>query len=102
MFRADEQLSLVPRRGLVQFGATTALVAMQLFVPLTAIAEDGPGYRPPATERAPNGAPAPPDAGQQPRGEEGGGAGNEGRDGARQPDSTPGCPYRDRPLNLLV
>lgn len=100
MFRSDDRAKNVPGYGLVRFEAMAAIAVLPFLVSLPALAEEEQGYRPPAAEAAPNGVPTPPGAGRQ--GDQGDGPDGEGRDGARQPDFTPGCPYRDQQLNLVV
>ncbi|MBU2581152.1 MAG: hypothetical protein KJ622_05495 [Alphaproteobacteria bacterium] len=105
MFRSDDRRKCAPHHSTHHCGATAvlaALIATLALVPVAAIGEEGSGQPPPAAGSPPNAAPGEPGVVRPPGGGNGGELGEPGQDGAQQPDSSPGCPFRDRPLNLLV
>ncbi len=101
MFRSDDRRGHAPGKGLILFGATLAVAAL-IGTRSAALAEEGPAYRSPPSESAPHAVPAVPEAGQRPGAGRGEPPGATDQDGSRNHEFTPGCPYRDRPLNLLV
>ena len=101
MFRSDERRSHAPGQGLILIGAMLAL-AVLIGMQGEALGQEAPAYKPPSAERAPGAGSVAPDAERHRGGGQGESPGASERDGYRQYEAPPGCPYRDRPLNLLV
>lgn len=101
MLQFDDRTWRAPSRHAVLVAGAFAFSAA-LAVPGLTLAQDGPSYRSPPVESAPRAAPAVPGDKAKPGGGQGEAPGAADRDGTRQDDFTPGCPYRERPLNLLV
>jgi len=101
MFRSDNWCGGTPGHAVALFGAIAAL-ALVFGVHGVAFADDGPAYRSPPTESGPRSGPSAPGAERAPGSGQGESQQHRDQDNSGQHDFTPGCPYRDRPLNLLV
>jgi len=102
MFRSDDRPHEAPGQALTLFGAIAVCLLLVGMQPTATHAEDGPAYRAPPAGSTPRAGPAAPGAKQRPRSGQGEAPGPSDRDGSPRNEFTPGCPYRDRPLNLLV
>lgn len=96
----DDRLARTKRLNRV-FRTSVAVLAIVAHAGLinAVSAEEGLPNRPPATENAPQTAPGIPESGRQLDGAPGA---TDESEGFEIPDLSPGCPFRDRPLNLLV
>jgi len=102
MFRSEDQRRCPPSPSRRLAGLIICVAALLVGHGL-GLAQDGPAD--PSSPKAPQSGTAVPEAGQRPDGAQGGRPevpDGGGRDGAAEPEAPSGCPYRDRPLNLLV
>lgn len=101
MFRSDNWCGGTPGNAVVLFGAI-AVLALVFGAHGAAFADDAPAYRSPPTESGPSSGPSAPGAKRAPGSGQGESQGRGEQDNSGQHEFTPGCRYRERPLNLLV